>query len=282
MEMETRPRALAVEHTLEFVQGVLGDARRFGAHPIDVGAELASARVEASSTPTEDPQLAQRPHRLLEVGCGDGTLAVRLAAFGHEVLGIDPELPAAGRPAAGVELRRQSLAELDPAPDRPFDAVLFTRSLHHIPPQSAPLDRAAALLAPDGLLLLEEFDRDAADLATASWFYDVEALLTAAGLIDGAAAGAVADPLGHWRHEHEHDPPLEGGAAMLRAAESLFEPLATESPHYLYRHFCGRLPAGERGFRAAAALRDMEARLVRDGLIRPVGLRFVGRRRPAG
>jgi SAM-dependent methyltransferase len=53
------------------------------------------ARFRARDTPWEDPQpwlfarLVPSGARILDVGCGLGTNALRLAALGHRVLGVD-------------------------------------------------------------------------------------------------------------------------------------------------------------------------------------------------
>jgi len=72
--------------------------------------------------------------RLLDVGCGTGVLAARLAARGYEATGIDPsqgmlDIMAAEHPE--VEAVRGSGAEL-PFADDGFDVTLTVAALHHI------------------------------------------------------------------------------------------------------------------------------------------------------
>ncbi len=77
--------------------------------------------------------------RVLEVGCGRGDLARRMAAAGHRVLAIDPAAP------EGTIFERFTLEELvDPGP---FDAVVASRSLHHVGDLMGALDRVWRLLA---------------------------------------------------------------------------------------------------------------------------------------
>ena len=70
--------------------------------------------------------------RVLEVGAGRGTLARRLQAEGFSVTALELCLPA--KDASGVQWVESDFLAFDA---EPFDAVLFTASLHHI----APLDR---------------------------------------------------------------------------------------------------------------------------------------------
>jgi SAM-dependent methyltransferase len=72
--------------------------------------------------------------KVLDVGCGTGSLAARLAAAGYEVVGVDPsermiELSRAKAPE--VPVVQGSGAEL-PFPDDSFDVVLSVATMHHI------------------------------------------------------------------------------------------------------------------------------------------------------
>ena len=91
--------------------------------------------------------------KVLEVGCGTGELALELQNTGHEVFAIDAD-PAtvAGARSRGIE------AVVSVWPDRTisekFDAILFTRSLHHI----SPLDEAVRLAADVApMIVIEDF-----------------------------------------------------------------------------------------------------------------------------
>jgi SAM-dependent methyltransferase len=74
--------------------------------------------------------LDPRPlERVLDVGCGDGALTLKIAAAGARVVGIDssPELIAASR-AAGLDARLMDAREI--AFDADFDAVFSNAALH--------------------------------------------------------------------------------------------------------------------------------------------------------
>jgi 2-polyprenyl-3-methyl-5-hydroxy-6-metoxy-1,4-benzoquinol methylase len=97
---------------------------------------------------------AQHHGDVLDVGCGDGLLAQRLAAVSQSVTGIDPD-PAAVQRAA-ERLRRHQRVDVScqdferyEASDRRFDLITFVASLHHMDlPDS--LMKARELLTPTG------------------------------------------------------------------------------------------------------------------------------------
>jgi SAM-dependent methyltransferase len=215
--------------------------------------------------------------RLLEVGCGGGALAASLQAGGVAVRGVDlsPEAVQEAR-ARGIDVVQADFVEYRDM--QTYDAVLFSRSLHHIHDLGAALQNARSLLRPGGVLLVEDFGVDLADAFTAAWLYDAEALLVAAGVLqphDGAADPA-ADPLQRW-HAH-HDPHHIAGSARLREAlQQTFPSCAEESAPYLYRYLAERLNSDARGQAAASALLDGERRAIERRQIRAIGLRWTGR-----
>lgn len=219
------------------------------------------------------------PLRVLEVGCGRGGLAAALVAAGYRVtaLDADPEAVAAVR-AAGVTAVHADFLEWD---IEVHDAVLFTRSLHHI----GDLDRAVALGAaacrPGGHVVVDEFARERADAATAAWFFDLLALLAAASLLDGPdpPPEPPADPLTRWELEYgerrEHR--LSTGAAIAAALRGHLVVELQESCPHLYRQLAQRLEPSERGAAVARTLLELERARVDRGELAPLGLRLVGR-----
>lgn len=93
---------------------------------------------------------------VLDVGCGEGLLAARLAAVSRSVVGIDADPTSVRRASqrlqafgnASAELRR--FEDVEQA-DRSFDLVTFVASLHHLPLRDALL-KARQILRPTGEL----------------------------------------------------------------------------------------------------------------------------------
>jgi SAM-dependent methyltransferase len=85
------------------------------------------------------------PARLLDVGCGTGTLAARLAGLGYEVVGLDPSqgmLEVMKDRAPQVEAVRGSGTAI-PFGDGAFDLSLSVATMHHI---AAPAEVREALV----------------------------------------------------------------------------------------------------------------------------------------
>ena len=74
--------------------------------------------------------LAPRPgERILDLGCGDGTLTARLAASGAEVVGLEPDPRMAARARErGIDVIEQDAH--DPFGTEDFDAVFSNAALH--------------------------------------------------------------------------------------------------------------------------------------------------------
>ena len=97
---------------------------------------------------------------MLEVGCGQGELALALAARGYEVVAVDPEAP------QGAIFRQTTIEELD-EPGL-FDAAVASFSLHHVADLESVLDKLAALLVARGIVIVDEFGWDLLDEHTAA------------------------------------------------------------------------------------------------------------------
>ncbi len=88
--------------------------------------------------------------RLLDIGCGPGTLAKRLVADGAAVTGIDPGAAALETARAAVPGARfeAASAEALPFPAAHFDGAVMFNALHHVPDPAAALAEAARVLVP--------------------------------------------------------------------------------------------------------------------------------------
>jgi SAM-dependent methyltransferase len=233
-----------------------------------------------SSVPTrETARFIERwlksTQRILEVGAGNGALAATLMQKGHEVTALDRSSGCI-REAAARGLRTVCADFLSWSTDEIFDAVLFTRSLHHMPDLPRALERAEALLAPSGRLVAEEFGVDRIDRATARWFYDVCGILEAAEILPPEGE-SPRDPLERWQADHKE--PLHGGEAMEAEIGKRFAPLGTEDAPYLYRIMCARMQDEVRSHKVAARLFEIEERAIAEGTLRPVGIRIVAQKK---
>lgn len=97
--------------------------------------------------------------RVLEVGCGTGDDARRLAAAGHEVVALDVEAHDAwALDSPGVEFVAAS-AERLPFPDADFDAVIERDALHHMGEPGRALREMRRVLRADGVAVIVECNR---------------------------------------------------------------------------------------------------------------------------
>lgn len=101
--------------------------------------------------------LAARRHGdVLDVGCGEGLLAQRLAAVSRRVVGIDADPISVWRaaqrlqPIGNATVEHARFEDLDEA-ERRYDLITFVASLHHLPLRDA-LHKARQMLRPAGQL----------------------------------------------------------------------------------------------------------------------------------
>jgi SAM-dependent methyltransferase len=96
---------------------------------------------------------------VLDVGCGTGVLAQRIAEAGYEVSGVDPSqgmLSVLERSAPAVEAKAGSGTDL-PFPDDRFDLVYCVAVMHHIADPAAVRSTLAEMVRvakPGGLVLV--------------------------------------------------------------------------------------------------------------------------------
>jgi SAM-dependent methyltransferase len=97
--------------------------------------------------------------RILDVGCGPGDDAQRLAARGHQVTAVDVEASAAWEKAADGVTFVECSAERLPFPNGSFDAVLERDALHHVEEPGRALREMRRVLRPGGIAVIVECNR---------------------------------------------------------------------------------------------------------------------------
>jgi SAM-dependent methyltransferase len=113
------------------------------------------AEYEEQILPIAEAQLGATT-RLLDVGCGEGQLARRVAALGPWTVGVDPtagQLATAARRGGGVRYTRGA-AERLPFADGAFDGVVVCLTLEHLDPFEPAVHEVARVLAPGGVFCL--------------------------------------------------------------------------------------------------------------------------------
>ena len=135
-----------------------------------VGADLHEAYADVASADYVEEEEGQRatardllellerhvdPGALLDLGCWVGFLLDEARARGWRPTGVEPSRVAAdfARDRLGLPIVEAPLEAADLAPGA-FDAIVMADVIEHLPDPGAALDRAAALLAPGGALLL--------------------------------------------------------------------------------------------------------------------------------
>ena len=213
---------------------------------------------------------------LLEVGCGEGELAHELQRVGYRVLGLesDPER-AALTSRRGVPSVLAAWPEFESA--TPFDAIAFTRSLHHIDPLRDAVRHARKLLKSDGVLILEDFAVHDIRRRDMEW---LQTIIRSAGplLIDApdelvTQARDARDPFEIWTERHDHVHRFDAIEQLVREE---FRVTHASTVPYFYRYFVYVLPPTE----AAAGFLDRvfeeESKQIREGGITGLGRRIVG------
>jgi SAM-dependent methyltransferase len=182
---------------------------------------------------------------ILEVGCGEGHVAAELLKRGYGVTGLDADPKVIARAQArGVPAFVASWPEFNT--NVSFDAVAFTRSLHHINPLHDAVARARELLNPRGLLLIEDFALHKVNAVTVDWFAKVLRSKRAKALINPipeqlvTALLSATDSMQAWHDHRAHD--VHSFASMIKAIGDRFVIRETQSVPYFYRYLIPVLP----------------------------------------
>jgi SAM-dependent methyltransferase len=221
-------------------------------------------RWSAALWPFVHSRLPAAPATVIEIGCGPaGGFVPALRASGYDATGIDPNAPE----AEGYH----RLAFEGYAPPRLADAILASRSLHHVGDVGEILARAAGALVPSGVIVVAEWVWEQFDEDTARWCF---ARLGEPGAderdwLRRRRDGWRASGLGwdayfiDWAAQHG----LHRGEQVLRELDARFEPVVcTRGPYF---------------FADLGAISEREEQAAIDaGEIRATGLRYAGRLGP--
>jgi SAM-dependent methyltransferase len=216
--------------------------------------------------------------RILEVGCGTGELAARLSNDGYSVVAIDSDgdsVAAARR--LGVDAR---IAKWPDFADGQFDAILFTRSLHHIHPLAESIKHAAERLLEGGFIIVEDFAYESADEKTLHWFASALRLFEATGLLSADESLnkllSKTETLEVWRDNHEAE--LHTAAEIELQLEEVLGRVTREDAAYYFRYVANVIGETKRRAAILQAFAEQEETMAADGSIVALGRRFVARR----
>lgn len=202
---------------------------------------------------------------ILEVGCGSGELASRLGELGLRVVAVDSdETCVCEAKQRGVDARVLSWPGVV---EGEFDAVLFTRSLHHIHDLHGAVSAAVAALRPGGWIIVEDFRAEGGSEAADRWFaHTIRRLHSSAALRATANVAAILDRARPADPEHE----LHSSEAIAAALAAHGEVDEADAAYY-FRYVEPELASSE----AAAAVLDEELARIGNGTIDALGKRFI-------
>jgi SAM-dependent methyltransferase len=242
-----------------------------------------------SDVPTRETLMFLTSHipmgaEVLEIGCGEGQVACELLRHGYRVTGLDsdPELIARAQ-ERGVSAIVGSWPEFGGSVS--FDAIAFTRSLHHISPLREAISRARELLKPRGSLLIEDFAFEEVDETTIDWFAKVLRSKHATALINPIAGQLVTELLSStdvmdvWQRNRGHD--VHSITNMNEAIAERFVPHETRSVPYLYRYLIPVLAGTSKAASFVSEVFQQETLLGQRGQVVLLGRRIVASPRPS-
>ena len=216
---------------------------------------------------------------ILEVGCGAGHVAAQLSKRGFDVIGIDSDKEIVSQ-ARHLNIRIISANWPDIDVDR-VDAVVFTRSLHHISPLPEAISKAQNVLKSDGKILVEDFAFHDADLAALEWFLTVLRSRKGRELVSASPNDFVttlvnaSNVLNAWRQDHDHD--LHTADEMALAIGAVFNIREIQHTPYLYRYLVDVLPDTREATSFIEEIYSEESRLGKMGAFPLIGRRIVAK-----
>lgn len=232
--------------------------------------------------------------KILDVGCGTGSMSLELARSGHDVLGIDidekrigianrtmHEDPSPKRPGS-LEYRVADIGEWSDTQEK-YDAMIFSRVLHDLLNPESILAKAHSMLKNDGRIVCLEYAYDRLDRRTATWLYQVRKMLESAGwyslshLPDDPQAGIEHIMTEETSERKEHINTFE---EMRKPLEEFFqtEQLSWHCYHSWFLLGDMHIPDRNKEKAVASTIKRMEQFLIESGEIESVLFRFIGRK----
>ena len=189
--------------------------------------------------------------RVLDVGCGDGSVVTELVANGIDATGVDPNAP------TGRAFRQEQFEDHDA---EPYDVIFASVSLHHLPEPTVTSATLARLSRPGTIALVREFDRDLLDhLPTLQWWLDTQRALDPETKLP-----ATADEFRPtWRAQMDSHV-LHWATVEKSLLDAGFDCKSFQPVPYLARWALGD------------EWRDSEIAAIAEGSIRQIGVRWTG------
>jgi len=214
---------------------------------------------------------------IIEVGCGAGHVASELSMLGYKVIGIDADKEAISQARRlNVSVVRATWPEINV---EKMDAVVFTRSLHHISPLPEAVSKALDVLMPGGTVLIEDFAFDEIDAAAMEWFLKIVRSRRGQSIISTRSNEFVSsllnanDAMDAWHQDHDHD--LHTADEMTRAMRDVFRIRDIQRVPYLYRYLVNVLPETPEATSFIEDVYSEESRLGQLGALPLIGHRIV-------
>lgn len=128
-------------------------ARSFGRAAADYVAGRPSYPAEAVAWLLGDPRMGGQPLDVIDAGAGTGKLTEAIAAAGHRVTAVDPDMAMLASLSAALPgvTALAGTGERLPVPDASADAIIFGQAWHWVDPLAASAE-AARVLRPGGRL----------------------------------------------------------------------------------------------------------------------------------
>lgn len=208
--------------------------------------------------PRVQEHLPPRPATIAELGCGRlGGFVPRLNQGGYEALGIDPQAP------EGPDYVRAEFEHTDlPSP---LHGVIACTSLHHVADPGAVVERIAAALDPEGVVVVVEWDWEEVDEASARWAFEraePDSWLSRRREGWSASGQSWERYFRSWAGEHG----IHGAPELLRELDARFQRVACQRGPFFFADLIDTSEADE-------------SEAIASGEIRAVRIDYVGRPR---